>query len=83
MRSATIEVITELGEVVTVGKFGTDQSGYAEMLSFGRRFPERTWAVEGCNGWSMTARRCWMCRRRCGCSPPAPAASPVGNSDIP
>ncbi|WIX92775.1 IS110 family transposase [Amycolatopsis sp. DG1A-15b] len=49
-RSATIEVITELGEVVTVGKFGTDQSGCAEMLSFGRRFPERTWAVEGCNG---------------------------------
>jgi hypothetical protein len=43
-------VITELGEVVTLGKFGTDQSGYAEMLSFGRRFPERTWAVEGCNG---------------------------------
>ncbi|MBE8520700.1 IS110 family transposase [Amycolatopsis sp. H6(2020)] len=49
-RSATIEVITELGDVVTIGKFGTDQSGYAEMLSFGRRFPERTWAVEGCNG---------------------------------
>lgn len=49
-RSATVEVITELGEVVTVGKFGTDQSGYADMLSFGRRFPERTWAVEGCNG---------------------------------
>ncbi|WP_020641855.1 IS110 family transposase [Amycolatopsis balhimycina] len=49
-RSATIEVITELGDVVTVEKFGTDQSGYGEMLSFGRRFPERTWAVEGCNG---------------------------------
>lgn len=49
-RSATIEVITELGDVVTIGKFGTDQSGYAEMLTFIRRFPERTWAVEGCNG---------------------------------
>ena len=49
-RSATVEVITELGEVVTVGRFGTDQSGYADMLWFGRRFPERTWAVEGCNG---------------------------------
>ncbi|WP_326943244.1 transposase [Amycolatopsis sp. NBC_01307] len=49
-RSATIEVITERGDVVTVGKFGTDQVGYAEMLLAGRRFAERVWAVEGCNG---------------------------------
>ncbi|MEU5264695.1 hypothetical protein [Amycolatopsis sp. NPDC021455] len=43
-------MITEIGEVVTVGKFGADESGYAEMLPVGRRFPERAWAVEGCNG---------------------------------
>jgi transposase len=49
-RSATIEVIDERGDVVTVGKFGTDQLGYAEMLAAGRRFTERIWAVEGCNG---------------------------------
>lgn len=49
-RSATIEVINERGDMVTVGKFGTDKFGYAEMLSAGRRFPERVWAVEGCNG---------------------------------
>ena len=49
-RSATIEVINERGDVVAAGKFGTDQLGYAEMLAAGRKFAERVWAVEGCNG---------------------------------
>src|SRR5262245_48529333 len=49
-RSATIEVINELGTTIETGKFGTDQFGYAEMLAAGRRFTERIWAVEGCNG---------------------------------
>lgn len=49
-RSATIEVINEVGDILTTGKFGTDQVGYAEMLAAGRRFSDRVWAVEGCNG---------------------------------
>jgi hypothetical protein len=49
-RSATIEVINELGATVETGKFGTDRFGYAEMLAAGRRLTERIWAVEGCNG---------------------------------
>lgn len=49
-RSATIEVINELGNMITAGKFGTDQIGYAEMLATGHRFSDRVWAVEGCNG---------------------------------
>src|SRR4051812_10097188 len=49
-RSTTIEVITEFGAVVTVGKFGTDQLSFAEMLVAGRRFSDRVWAVEGSNG---------------------------------
>ena len=49
-RSATIEVINELGNMITAGEFGTDQIGYAEMLATGRRFSDRVWAVEGCNG---------------------------------
>ncbi|MFF1611954.1 IS110 family transposase [Amycolatopsis sp. NPDC058278] len=49
-RSATIEVIDERGEMITAGKFGTDQIGYAEMLATGHRFSDRVWAVEGCNG---------------------------------
>jgi hypothetical protein len=43
-------VINKLGDKVTTGKFCTDQVGYAEMLVAGRRFSDRVWAVEGCNG---------------------------------
>ncbi|MDT5012255.1 MAG: transposase [Mycobacterium sp.] len=49
-RSATIEVVDELGRVLTKGRFGTDKIGYRAMLAEGRRFNERVWAVEGCNG---------------------------------
>jgi len=33
-----------------VGRYGTDKPGYAQMLAAGRRFADRIWAVEGCNG---------------------------------
>ena len=49
-RSATIEVIDERGRVLTSSRFATDTAGYKAMLTEGRRFPERVWAVEGCNG---------------------------------
>lgn len=49
-RSATIEVIDDRARVLQVGRFGTDKAGYAEMLKEGRRFDDRVWAVEGCNG---------------------------------
>ncbi len=49
-RSATIEVIDDRAKVLAAGRYGTDKAGYAEMLAAGRRFPERVWAVEGCNG---------------------------------
>lgn len=52
-RSATIEVIYQTGRVLAVGRFGTDQAGYAAMLAAGREHGqqgERVWAVEGCNG---------------------------------
>ncbi|MEV4055971.1 transposase [Amycolatopsis sp. NPDC049688] len=49
-RSAAIEVINEFGDMLRTGKFGTDEVGYAEMLAAGRRFGDRVWAVEGCNG---------------------------------
>ena len=49
-RSATIEVM--VGDETTVGggRFATDGEGYREMLRYARQFPERTWALEGCNG---------------------------------
>ena len=41
-RSATIEVIDERGQVLAVGRYGTDKAGYAEMLAGGRKYPDRT-----------------------------------------
>jgi transposase len=49
-RSATIEVIDEQARVLAAGKYGTDKAGYAQMLAAARKFADRVWAVEGCNG---------------------------------
>lgn len=48
--SATIEVIDECAVVLSKGRFSTDRAGYAQMLAAGRKFDDRVWAVEGCNG---------------------------------
>jgi hypothetical protein len=34
------------------GRFGTDRDGYRRLLAAGRQFPQRLWAVEGCQGVS-------------------------------
>jgi len=49
-RSATIEVMTSDETVVGGGRYGTDVAGYRAMLAEARRWPERTWAIEGCQG---------------------------------
>jgi len=50
-RSATIEVVDDQrGNVLSSGRFGTDKVGYQQMLAAGREYPDRVWAVEGCNG---------------------------------
>src|SRR3954449_3609439 len=49
-RSATIEVINEREQAVGQGRFGTDSDGYKAMLAAGRKYNDRVWAVEGCNG---------------------------------
>jgi transposase len=49
-RSATIEVINGREKVLAQGRSGTDSDGYRAMLAAGRRYPQRLWAVEGCNG---------------------------------
>jgi len=49
-RSATIEVIDDRARVLAAGRYGTDKAGYMEMLKAGRKFEDRVWAVEGCNG---------------------------------
>lgn len=49
-RSATIEIIDHTGKIRAVGRYSTDKDGYTEMLTAGRKFANRAWAVEGCNG---------------------------------
>jgi hypothetical protein len=49
-RSVTIEVMNERENMLLGQRFGTDRDGFKELLRTGRRFPDRTWAIEGCNG---------------------------------
>ncbi len=49
-RSATIEVLDEVETVLMIGRFGTDREGYRDLLAADRRWPNRVWAVEGCEG---------------------------------
>lgn len=32
------------------GRYATDLAGYRAMLAYAKRFPQRTWAIEGCQG---------------------------------
>jgi transposase len=49
-RSATIEVLDAAEQPLLGGRFGTDSEGYRRLLAAGRQFPQRLWAVEGCQG---------------------------------
>jgi transposase len=57
-RSATIEVMTTDEVIHGGGRFGTDREGYAAMLRYGKQWPDRVWAIEGCAGiGNRTANR--------------------------
>lgn len=49
-RSATIEVLDDREKLLATGRFGTDRDGYKQLLAVGRGWPNRLWAVEGCEG---------------------------------
>ena len=49
-RSVTIEVMAADERVLGGGRFGTDVAGFKAMLDYVTRWPERVWAIEGCNG---------------------------------
>jgi hypothetical protein len=49
-RSATIEVMAGDETVVGGGRYATDATGYRAMLAEARRWPQRMWAIEGCQG---------------------------------
>jgi transposase len=49
-RSVTIEVMRADERIVGAGRFGTDRDGYRAMVTVARRWSQRVWAIEGCNG---------------------------------
>jgi len=49
-RSATIEIMAADESVAGGGRYGTDAAGYRAMLAAARRWPQRIWAIEGCQG---------------------------------
>jgi transposase len=49
-RSVTVEVMARDETVLDRGRFATDRDGAAAMFRFAARWPQRTWAIEGCNG---------------------------------
>jgi transposase len=49
-RSATIEIMAGDEAVLGGGRYATDAAGYRAMLGMVKAWPERTWAIEGCQG---------------------------------
>jgi hypothetical protein len=48
--SVTIEVMTADESLVAGGRFDTTVEGYAAMLEYVAAWPDRVWAIEGCEG---------------------------------
>jgi transposase len=49
-RSATVEVMSANETILGGCRFGTDRDGYAALLRYGKQWPDRVWAIEGCAG---------------------------------
>jgi transposase len=49
-RSVTVEVMIAEETVVGGGRFETSIDGYAQMLEYVACWPDRVWAIEGCEG---------------------------------
>lgn len=49
-RSATIEVMAADETILGTGRFDTDRAGYTAMVKYAKQWPNRVWAIEGCQG---------------------------------
>src|SRR3954453_23065257 len=49
-RSVTIEIMTSDESIVGAGRFGTDREGHDAMRRLVKAWPDRVWAIEGCQG---------------------------------
>ena len=79
-RSATIEVMAGDETVVGGGRYGTDAAGYRAMLDTVKRWPQRTWAIEGCQGTGRHIARRLLADGEDVTDVPASAGSPMTSS---
>ena len=49
-RSVTVEVMEADEAIVGHGRFGTDVAGFTQLVDYAKGWPERIWAIEGCEG---------------------------------
>ena len=49
-RSVTIEVMTDSEQVLAKHRFETTAAGFRQLQGYAKQWPDRLWAVEGCNG---------------------------------
>ena len=49
-RSVTIEVMRSDERILGSGRYGTDRDGYRDLVPVAQQWPQRVWAIEGCNG---------------------------------
>ena len=49
-RSMTIAVLDQSERVLAKHRFGTDAAGFTAMMGCAKQWPQRLWAIEGCNG---------------------------------
>ncbi len=87
--ASTIEVMAADERVLGGGRFHTARAGYRVMVALARRWPERIWAIEGCQGIGghLAARLIAdsrqvldvppSCRYASACSRPGRAARPT------
>lgn len=49
-RSVTIEVMASDETILGGGRFDTDAAGFRSVVHYAKQWPDRTWAIEGCQG---------------------------------
>jgi transposase len=49
-RLHAVVAVDENGRVLARAQFDNTRDGFIELRAFGRRWKQRTWAIEGCNG---------------------------------
>ena len=49
-RSVTVEVMQADETILGHGRFTTDVAGFDQLVSFALQWPQRVWAIEGCEG---------------------------------